>query len=240
MAKVLEFHYDLLSQPCRAVYLFLKCSGVQFKGHTLSILKGEHMKPEYLKINPFHKVPVIIDGDFILAESAAIMRYVATTKLKAADDHWYPKADAKKQARVDEFLHWQGSAIRAHCITVFLGMFKAKIDIDGTGKKPLDVEKDQAAKEEIKRGVQNIADYFLKDQKKQKKQFIAGDKVSAADILGVCELYQLHGVDQLESLVKSNPDVKAWMERVEKALGREWNTANAVVNSVREQYMTAK
>ncbi|XP_045172993.2 glutathione S-transferase theta-1-like [Mercenaria mercenaria] len=229
---VLEFYYDLLSQPCRAVYFLLKCSGVQFNGQKVDLLKGEHLTPEFLKKNPFHKVPVIFDDGFGLSESIAIMRYIAI-KYKLAD-HWFPRADLRTQARVEEFLNWQGSAVRAHCITVFLGMFKDKVGFGGT-KQPMDEAKVKAAKEEISRAVTHIADYFLQD-----KQFVGGDKVSAADILVVCELYQLHPVDQLDNLVKCNPKVKAWMERVEKALGPEWKTVNAAIDSFREKYMSAK
>lgn len=29
---------------------------------------GEHLKPEFLKVNPLGKVPALRDGDFLLAE----------------------------------------------------------------------------------------------------------------------------------------------------------------------------
>jgi hypothetical protein len=45
----LEFYYDLLSQPCRAVYFVLKCAKVDFKGCSVSLLKGK-------KINSFHEL----------------------------------------------------------------------------------------------------------------------------------------------------------------------------------------
>lgn len=39
--------------------------------------KGEHRKPEYLKLNPNARVPTLIDGDTVMYESAAITLYLA-------------------------------------------------------------------------------------------------------------------------------------------------------------------
>ena len=43
----------------------------------LDMQAGEHLKPEYLAINPVGKVPAIVDGDFQLWESGAILLYLA-------------------------------------------------------------------------------------------------------------------------------------------------------------------
>jgi glutathione S-transferase len=43
----------------------------------VDILGGEHLAPAFLSINPFGKVPVLVDGGLVLAESAAIAVYLA-------------------------------------------------------------------------------------------------------------------------------------------------------------------
>ena len=43
----------------------------------VKIPAGEHLTPEFLQLNPAHKVPVLVDGDLVLAESAAIVLYLA-------------------------------------------------------------------------------------------------------------------------------------------------------------------
>ena len=43
----------------------------------VDIPNGEHRKPPFLAINPLGKVPVLVDGDLVVAESAAISMYLA-------------------------------------------------------------------------------------------------------------------------------------------------------------------
>ena len=60
-----------------ASHITLEESGAAYTGKPVNVMKGEHMAPEYLKINPRHKVPALdIDGT-ILLENAAIMGYLA-------------------------------------------------------------------------------------------------------------------------------------------------------------------
>mmetsp|Transcript_22944 Transcript_22944/g.25469 ORF Transcript_22944/g.25469 Transcript_22944/m.25469 type:complete len:114 (+) Transcript_22944:180-521(+) len=51
----------------------------------------------------------MVDEEFVLCESHAIMRYLFTTKY--VSDHWYPK-DSKKRALVDQYLDWHHTNLR--------------------------------------------------------------------------------------------------------------------------------
>jgi glutathione S-transferase len=51
--------------------------GVEFEVVTVNMLAGEHLRPEFLKLNPAAKLPVLVDGDQVLTESAAIVLYLA-------------------------------------------------------------------------------------------------------------------------------------------------------------------
>ncbi len=64
----LVFYYDLMSQPCRALYIFLKMTDIPFESKEIALRKLEQMTDEYAQINPFKKVPVIDDCGFILTE----------------------------------------------------------------------------------------------------------------------------------------------------------------------------
>ena len=43
----------------------------------VNLLAGEHKHPDFLRLNPAGKIPVLVDGDTIVPESAAIVLYVA-------------------------------------------------------------------------------------------------------------------------------------------------------------------
>jgi glutathione S-transferase len=51
--------------------------GLDFDYVPVDLTKGEHRTADFLKINPAGKVPVLVDGDLVLPESAAIILYLA-------------------------------------------------------------------------------------------------------------------------------------------------------------------
>jgi glutathione S-transferase len=70
----------------------------------VDLTKQEHMRPEFLRMNPNHRVPVLEDGDFYLWESHAIMQYLAE---KTPGQTLYP-ADIRGRADVNRWLFWCG------------------------------------------------------------------------------------------------------------------------------------
>lgn len=56
---------------------YLEELAVPYEFVMLDMQAGEHKQPEYLKINPMGKVPAIVDGNFQLWESGAILLYLA-------------------------------------------------------------------------------------------------------------------------------------------------------------------
>jgi glutathione S-transferase len=51
--------------------------GVPYETKLLDFDKGDHKKPEYLKINPMGKVPAIVHRGVVVTEAAAICTYLA-------------------------------------------------------------------------------------------------------------------------------------------------------------------
>ena len=55
----------------------LKELGVDFDFEVVNLVAGENQRPEFLRLNPAGKLPVLVDGDLVITESAAIVLYLA-------------------------------------------------------------------------------------------------------------------------------------------------------------------
>src|SRR5690348_14205741 len=67
------------------VHWYLEELGVPYEYVQLDMQAGAHRQPEFLAINPMGKVPAIVDGDFKLSESGAIILYLADKHGKMPD-----------------------------------------------------------------------------------------------------------------------------------------------------------
>ena len=112
--------------------------------------------------------------------------------------------------------------------------FRSRVGVFRFTKKPLDIELITAAKEELTKAVTHIAEYYLKDQ-----PFICGDEISAADLIGVCELMQLTCVNE-SGLYDSNATVKAWVKRVGERMQPHFDAANLSLNAVKKMWNEAQ
>ncbi len=56
--------------------LALEQKALAYERKVLSFSAGDTRKPEFVALNPRHRVPVLVDGDFVLYESNAIVEYV--------------------------------------------------------------------------------------------------------------------------------------------------------------------
>jgi glutathione S-transferase len=74
---MLKFYYNPLSPNARRVWLTLLEKGLIFEPIVLN-LDGDQLQPEFLEINPFHHIPVLVDDEFRLVESLAILDYLET------------------------------------------------------------------------------------------------------------------------------------------------------------------
>jgi glutathione S-transferase len=72
--------------------------GVDFEPISVNLFAGEASRPEFLKLNPAAKIPVLVDGDLVLTESAAIVLYLAEKYRR------FLPTDARGRAEVNRWL----------------------------------------------------------------------------------------------------------------------------------------
>jgi len=71
-----RFYYASGSPYAWRVWLALERKGIPYHQKTLSFSDGDLKTQEYGALNPRRRVPVLVDDDFVLAESAAIVEYI--------------------------------------------------------------------------------------------------------------------------------------------------------------------
>ena len=72
---MLKFYYHPLSPLSRRVWIALLEKEISFTPVIINLQDGEQFKRDFLAINPFHHVPVIIDDGLRIIESLAILDY---------------------------------------------------------------------------------------------------------------------------------------------------------------------
>ncbi len=69
---MLELYHNHISVCAQKVRLVLAEKGLSWKGHHFDLRRGEHLNPDYLKLNPKGVVPTLIHDGTVLVESMAI------------------------------------------------------------------------------------------------------------------------------------------------------------------------
>lgn len=127
MVDSLSFYSSLLCPYCKPVEYLLQKENIKHTFTKFDLLKGEHLSEEYRKINPFQRVPAIVDGDFVLFESTTLLKYICNSR--TLSEHWYPK-DPKQRALVDLYIdfHVQNSGRLAKYTYVSSGFGKETLE----------------------------------------------------------------------------------------------------------------
>ena len=89
---MLELYHHGSSVCAAKVRFVLMEKGLEWTGHYLDILKGEHFTPEYLKLNPKAVVPTLVHDGQVLVESTVICEYL---------DDEFPQVPLKPRKSMD-------------------------------------------------------------------------------------------------------------------------------------------
>lgn len=123
----MKIYYHPLSGHAHRARLFLNLLGIDHEAEFVDLAAAAHKTPEYLKLNRFGQIPVLIDGDAVIADSNAILVYLAK---KAGASKWLPDTPAEAAA-VQRWLSVAAGQIAfgpgaARLITVFGATFNAE------------------------------------------------------------------------------------------------------------------
>lgn len=88
------YHHPLSGHAHRA-RLFLSLIGAPVEVIDVDLAAGAHKAPDFLALNRFGQLPVLVDGDTVIADSNAILVYAAK---KFARTDWLPEAPAQAAA----------------------------------------------------------------------------------------------------------------------------------------------
>lgn len=183
-----------------ADHIALQWTGKPFE---IEVVDGKRIKqPDFLKLNPAGSVPVLVDGDFVLTQNAAILGYIADV---------YPDANlggdgsAKQRAQAAKWLAFCNSDLHP----AFLPIFAPGLFIRGA--EHYDAIKN-AARQRV-RGLLERADQALAD-----KEWLAGFRSFAdpylyitlrwADAVGV-DVSGLEHLAAFKQRMQADPGVQA-------------------------------
>lgn len=105
---MIQLYAHELSGNCYKVKLMLSLLELDYEWSNVDLLTGAHKQPKFLALNPFGQVPVLVDGDTVLADAQAILVYLAR---QYGGESWLP-LEAEPMSRVVRWLSTTAGEIR--------------------------------------------------------------------------------------------------------------------------------
>lgn len=189
MMKLYEF------APTRSIRVrwTLQELGVEFESVPVNMIAGEHRRPEFLKINPAGKLPVLVDGEVVLTESVAIVLYLAE---KYSDKGLVPM-NLRQRAQLNRWLLFAVTELEQPLWRIARHTTLYPED----RRLPGDVA---LAREDF----EVMADVL--EEHMNGRQFVVGDAVTVADFVLA---YTLDWANEVR-LLDDFPRLQAYMERM--------------------------
>lgn len=194
-ASPIRLYRHPLSGHAHRVELFLSLLRLPFELVDVDLKNGAHRTAEFLSKNPFGQVPVLEDGDVTLADSNAILVYLATRYDPSG--RWLPR-DPAAAARVQQWLSVAAGQLAA-------GPAAARL-VSVFGSR-LDHERAKTIAAQL---------FTVVDQHLAARRFLSGDEPTLADV--AMYTYTAHAP---EGGVPLDPygHIRAWLARVEDLPG---------------------
>ena len=175
------------------VSIGLEEMGLQYNVHRV-FLGGEQLTPEFTKLNPNNKIPVLVDDGLVVTESGAILIYLAEKTGK-----FLPK-DPKARIKAIEMTIFQMASLGPMMgqLMVFRGPWQNK------------------APEVSNRYFKEVSRIFgVLNTRLEGKEYLAGSEYTIADIAMVPWVRAAALFPFTQDLpVSANANLKAWLDRV--------------------------
>lgn len=122
----MRLHWHPFSVFPRRVRIALREKGIACEEVEVDLPGGALKSPQFARLNPFGQVPVLEDGDLVIAESLAILEYLE-------ERHPAPAllpADVAARARVRELMLWSGDYLAPAWKAVVAPLFSPSVRLD--------------------------------------------------------------------------------------------------------------
>jgi glutathione S-transferase len=192
MEKAMKLYGFGPTRSLRALW-GLKELDADFEFVPVNLRAGEHKHPDFLRLNPAGKVPVLVDGDLVLTESAAIVMYLAE---KYRDKGLIP-ADLKERALAYRWIMFAVTELEQPLWRIARHTFLYPED----KRLPADIA---LAKQEFA-AMAEVLDRHLEG-----RQFIVGDRITIAD----CVTAYLIDWANEQQLIDGYPQLRAYLKRM--------------------------
>jgi glutathione S-transferase len=168
----------------------LEETGLPYEVRALDHTGGELNSAEYRRISPFQQIPVIDDDGFIVAESAAVLLYIAEKSERLIPP------DFEGRMRVTQWCFAAMNTLEPTMLQIAMIDFFGAQDKTGQQRRP----------ELVK-----VARRFLSglEQRLSGRTYIASRDFSVADILTTMVLWEVRKTDLLDDF----PNVKSYFQR---------------------------
>ncbi|XP_061356340.1 glutathione S-transferase-like [Gastrolobium bilobum] len=177
---------------------------IQFQLIPVNMSKGEHKKPDFLKIQPFGQVPAFQDDNISLFESRAICRYVCEKYGEKGNKGLYGTNPLEK-ASIDQWLEAEGQSFNPPTSTlVFQLAFAPRMKI----------KQDEGVIKQSEDKLSKVLDIY--DKRLGECRFLAGDEFSLADLSHLPNThYLVTATDRVAPLfTSSRKNVSRWWNEI--------------------------